>query len=125
MSFNDFNWNAPYAACAAKRDGRGIAQLERSFLADAREAALAARTAAQARLGRDIPYVLLMHVGAFDAHMLPALLDLYSRMGFRFVDLANAERDPFYARALDMTAPGPSPSLPGASLPGPPAGTCS
>ena len=124
MSFDDYNWNAPYAACAAKRDERAIRQLERTYLSDAREAALAARRASQSALGRDIPYVLLMHVGAFDAHMLPALLDLYATMGFRFVSLPMAEADPFYARAIDLTRSGPTPSLPGATLSGPPANLC-
>lgn len=129
MSFDDYRWNAPYAACAAKHDQRAIGRLERTFLADARRAALAARASAKATLGRDIPYVLLMHVGSFDAHMLPALLNLYTTMGFRFVTLPEAEADPFYAGAIDLTRPGPSPTLPPISLPGgartgPPAALC-
>lgn len=125
MSFNDFNWNAPYAKCAAKGDKTSIETLERSFLTDARAAAVAARAAAKAKLGRDIPYVLLMHVGAFDAHMLPALLDLYSRMGFRFVSMPDAEKDPFYAAAVDPLRNEDSPGLTGAALAGPPALPCS
>jgi lysophospholipase L1-like esterase len=124
MSFNDYNWNAPYAACAAKHDARAIGLLEKTYLSDAREAALAARHAAQSTVGHDIPYVLLMHVGAFDARMLPALLDLYTRLGFRFVSLPWAEADPFYAGAVDLARPGPSPSLPGVALAGPPANLC-
>ncbi len=113
MSFDDFKWNAPYAACAAKRDTAAITQLETSFLSAARTAALASRARARAQLGRDIPYVLLMHVGSFDARMLPRLLDLYRSMGIRFVTLQEAEADPYYAAALDLSRPGPSPSLAG------------
>ncbi|MET0274175.1 MAG: polysaccharide deacetylase, partial [Phenylobacterium sp.] len=47
--------------------------------------------------GRDIPYVLLMHIGAFDARMLPRLLALYREKGAAFVTLEAAMRDPFYA----------------------------
>src|SRR3546814_5812362 len=47
--------------------------------------------------GRRIPLVLLMHVGALDARMLPRLLGFYRAQGVRFVSLAEAERDPFYA----------------------------
>ncbi len=129
MSFNDFSWNPVYAACSAERDAGAIARLELSFLGDARAAALAARARAKAQVGRDIPYVLLMHVGAFDARMLPKLLALYREMGFRFVTLPEAEADPYYARAIDLSLPGPTPSLAGPpalpALAGPPAGLCS
>jgi peptidoglycan/xylan/chitin deacetylase (PgdA/CDA1 family) len=128
MSFGDFLWNPVYAACAAKRDTAAIARLETSFLADARGAALASRARAKAQLGRDIPYVLLMHVGAFDARMMPRLLDLYRSMGFRFVTLQDAQADPYYAPATDLSRPGPTPSLAGPpatpALAGPPAGLC-
>ncbi len=113
MSFGDFLWNAPYAGCAARNDRGAVARLERRFLNDARIAATTARTQAAAQLGRDIPYVLLLHVGAFDAHMLPRLLDLYRTMGFRFVTLAAAQADPFYAAAIDPGRPGPAVSLAG------------
>jgi len=129
MSFNDFSWNPVYAACSVKRDAGAIATLEASFLGDARAAALAARARAKAQVGRDIPYVLLMHVGAFDARMLPKLLALYREMGFRFMTLPEAEADPYYARAVDLSLSGPTPSLAGPptipTLVGPPAGLCS
>jgi len=128
MGFDDFKWNQPYAICTGRADRRGIAALETSFLADARTAARNARTRAHAVAGRDIPYVLLMHVGAFDAHMMPRLLDLYRRMGFRFVTLPTAQADPFYAAANDLSLPGPTPSLARpAALPlaGPAPGLCS
>jgi len=128
MSFNDFSWNPVYAACSVKRDTGAIAKLEASFLGDARAAALSARARAKAQLGRDIPYVLLMHVGAFDARMLPKLLALYREMGFRFVTLPEAEADPYYAPAVDLSPPGPTPSLAGPpalpALAGPPPGLC-
>ncbi len=128
MSFDDYNWNPPYAACVAKRDPAAIATLETGYLAAARTAALASRARAKAQLGHDIPYVLLMHVGAFDARMLPRLLSLYTSMGFRFVTLAEAEADPYYAAATDLTRTTASPSLQGPpSVPapvGPPAGLC-
>jgi len=34
-----------------------------------------------------------MHIGAFDAHMLPRLLALYKANGFRFVTLSEAAKD--------------------------------
>ncbi len=128
MSFDDYKWNPPYAGCDIGRDADAVRRLEDSFLADARAAAIASRARAKAQLGRDIPYVLLLHVGAFDARMMPRLLALYQTMGFRFVTLAEAEADPYYAAALDLSRPGPTPSLAGPptvpALAGPPAVTC-
>ncbi len=124
MSFADYDWNAPYVACLARRDAAAITRLETAYLADARTAALSARDAAQARTDRDVPQVVLMHVGAFGARMLPRVLAQYRRLGFRFVSLPDAESDPFYAAATDPRLPGPSPSLPYARLVGPPKGLC-
>src|SRR3546814_16145916 len=60
--------------------------------------------------GRRIPLVLLMHVGALDARMLPRLLGFYRAQGVRFVSLAEAERDPFYAGDIaPATARRPAP----------------
>ena len=110
-SFADFNYNTPYARCMARRDTAGVAMLERHWLAAVEADAAAQRTRAQALAGRELPLVLLMHVGAFDARMLPRTLALYRRLGFRFVSLAEAQADPFYAAANDPRLPGPSPSL--------------
>jgi peptidoglycan-N-acetylglucosamine deacetylase len=114
MSFGDYQWNEPYARCKAKGDAAAIAQLEASYLAAAEESIRYDRGLAQALYGRDIPYVLLMHVGAFDAEMLPRLLTLYESRGFRFVTLKEAESDEFYRQATDpLLPPGPD-SLTGA-----------
>jgi hypothetical protein len=129
MSFGDFLWNDAYARCVAKGDAAAIAGLERSFLAAAQLEADRVKARAQARMGRDVPHVLLMHLGAFDARMLPRLLTLYEQRGFGFTTLAAAEADPFYAAATDLSLPGPSvpqPPSPSAAIPAdatPPAAT--
>ena len=46
-----------------------------------------------------------MHIGAFDAEMLPRLLSLYQSRGFQFVTLPEAEKDPFYAIDTDLILP--------------------
>ena len=100
MSFGDYMWNEPYARCAAKGDSAAIAQLESSYLDAAAADADFRRAMAKALFGHDIPYVLLMHVGSFDARMLPQLLTLYKNKGFRFVTLEEAEKDPFYKGSM-------------------------
>jgi peptidoglycan/xylan/chitin deacetylase (PgdA/CDA1 family) len=105
MSFGDYRWNEPYARCVTAGDTRAIAWLEHSYLAAAHEAAVASRAGARATYDRDIPYVLLMHLGAFDAVMLPRLLAQYRHEGFQFTSLAEAEADPAYAADRDPGVP--------------------
>ena len=103
MSFGDYAWNEPYARCLAKGDQKAIADLETSFL-KAAELSLAHSRALSATLhGKDIPYVLLMHLGAFDAHMAPRLLALYRSLGVSFVSLEEAQAHPFYQADLNAS----------------------
>lgn len=105
MSFEDYLWNPPYARCVAAGDQAAIAELERSYLAAASDAARASRSQAQAVYGRDIPYVLLIHIGTFTSRMLPRLLAQYKQEGFHFVTLPQAESDPAYANDIDPALP--------------------
>jgi peptidoglycan-N-acetylglucosamine deacetylase len=114
MSFGDYMWNEPYARCVAKNDTAAIAQLESSYLDAAAQDADFRRAMAKELFGHDIPYVLLMHVGAFDARMLPRLLKIYRDKGFSFVTLEDAEKDPFYKSSLDPSLPDQPDSLEGA-----------
>ncbi len=110
MSFGDYLWNEPYARCVAKSDTASITQLESSYLDAAAADADFRQAMAKALFDHDIPYVLLMHVGAFDARMLPRLLELYRDKGFGFVTLEEAEKDPFYRSSVDPALP-PQPDL--------------
>jgi xylan 1,4-beta-xylosidase len=103
--FGDWQWTAPYARCVAAHDERGIAVLKRLYMQSARESVTYERALSKALYGRDIPYVLLMHIGALDSHMLPQLLDMYRKAGFRFVSLPEAERHPFYRSDVDPSLP--------------------
>ncbi len=105
MSFGDYLWNEPYARCGAKGDEASITTLKNSYLAGADESIEQDRSKSHSLYQRDIPYVLLMHVGAFDAEMLPRLLRLYRARGFQFVTLPEAESDEFYRSATDLGLP--------------------
>ncbi len=103
MSFSDYLWTAPYARCMYAGDTRSIRWMEGRFLAAARaDAQLATRRKGQAA------EVLLIHLGAFDARMMPRLLALYRRLGFTFVALDEAARDPALAAGVDPNGPGAS-----------------
>lgn len=103
LDFADWAYNEPYARCRDQGDEAAIAALEARYLASAAESLERTRALSQRLYGRDIPYVLLMHLGAFDARMAPRLLALYRSKGVRFVSLAEAEADPFYRSDVEIT----------------------
>jgi peptidoglycan-N-acetylglucosamine deacetylase len=105
MDFEDYLWNAPYARCAAKRDKASIGKLHDSYLAVAEQYYSVYRELARLVYGRDMKYVLLMHVGAFDARMLPELLRMYRAKGVKFISLPEAMSDPAYLDDPDVAEP--------------------
>jgi peptidoglycan/xylan/chitin deacetylase (PgdA/CDA1 family) len=107
MSFSDWAFTPAYARCTAARNAPAVAELERMYLDAAKESIGVARGTAHALYGRDIPYVLLMHVSAMSAHMMPRVIKLYRDAGFRFVSIAEAERDPAYRGYTDLSLPPP------------------
>ena len=114
MSFGDYMWNEPYARCVARNDQDGIATLKSSYLAAADESITRYREMSQKLYGRDIPYVLLMHIGSLDAEMLPQLLQLYRKRGFKFMSLREAESDEVYRADIHPDQPLRAGSLEGA-----------
>lgn len=108
MDFQDYLWNDPYARCAAKHDEAAIQQLHDSYLATADKYISVHRELAKRLYGRDVPYVLLMHVGAFDARMLPELITLFRTRGFQFIPLEKAMADPVYQADPQVANPGGS-----------------
>ncbi len=105
MSFHDYEWNEPYARCIAKGDDKAVALLKSSYLEAADESIQYYRVLSHKLYGRDIAYVLLLHIGAFDAEMLPEILRLYRSRGFEFVALPEAENDDFYRTQIDLKLP--------------------
>jgi peptidoglycan/xylan/chitin deacetylase (PgdA/CDA1 family) len=106
IDFEDYLWNEPYARCMAKHDDAAVTSLEQSYLSVADEFIGVFRNLSQQLYGRDIPYVLLLHVGAFDARMLPRLIALFRQRNFTFVTLPKAESDPAYAFDPNIGYPG-------------------
>jgi peptidoglycan-N-acetylglucosamine deacetylase len=105
MDFEDYLWNAPYARCEDRHDEASIRKLHDSYLAVADQYYGLFRELSQMVYGRNVKYVLLMHVGAFDARMLPELLALYRAKGVRFISLPNAMSDPAYNDDPDIGEP--------------------
>jgi peptidoglycan/xylan/chitin deacetylase (PgdA/CDA1 family) len=106
MDFEDYLWNEPYARCMARRNEKAVASLQKSYLGVASEFIDVFRGLSNQLYGHDIPYVLLMHAGAFDARMLPQLIALFRSKGFQFVTLEQAERDAAYRFDPNIGYPG-------------------
>lgn len=96
LDFGDYAWNVPYARCMEKHDTQAIEWLKSSYLTTASDSVVLDRKLSSMLFGRDIKYVLLMHIGGFDSVMLPELLDLMKKQGFEFVSLPEAQKDPAY-----------------------------
>jgi peptidoglycan/xylan/chitin deacetylase (PgdA/CDA1 family) len=111
MDYSDWQWNEAYARCRAPGREAGLTTLENAYLENVREAANRSRALSRALYGRDVPYVLLTHVGAFNARMMPRILDLYRREGFRFTTLEAAQRDSIYRRDMEPDLPAGPTSL--------------
>ena len=95
----------PTRAAPSKQDDAAIASLHDSYLATADEYITYSRTLSQRLYGRDIPYVLLLHVGAFDAKMLPELIALFRKRGFQFVYAAASRIRPGLQRRSEGGLP--------------------
>jgi len=90
LDFEDYMWNGPYARCTDKKDEKSIAWLKESYLKTAKEYLTLDQEMSQQIFGRNIKHVLLMHIGAFDAVMLPDLLAQMKKDGFKFISLEEA-----------------------------------
>jgi len=96
LDFEDYAWNAPYARCVAKNDQQAIAWLKSSYLDTARQHIELDQKMSQMVFGRDVKYVMLLHLGGFQTVMLPQLIDLLKQKGFHLVTLEAAESDSAY-----------------------------
>jgi peptidoglycan-N-acetylglucosamine deacetylase len=105
-SFSDWAFTGAWARCNGAGDKTGASELERMYMDAAKESISVARGTAQALYGRDIPYVLLMHISAMSAQMMPQVIKLYRDAGFRFVTIQQAESDPVYRADIELSLPG-------------------
>jgi peptidoglycan/xylan/chitin deacetylase (PgdA/CDA1 family) len=101
IDWEDYLWNFAYARCAAKGDKKSIEWLRSSYLSTASEFVDLDRQLAKTIYGREISYVLLLHLGAYSSTILPEALDLLQKKGFTLVTLQEAESDAAYGEDPD------------------------
>ena len=97
LDFEDYAWNDAYGRCSAKQDDAAITWLRQSYLENAAEYIKLGREEEHIAFGHEIPNVLLLHATAFTTLMLPDLIDLLRKQGFRFASLPKVERNAAYA----------------------------
>src|SRR5688572_4583866 len=105
LDFGDYYWNSAYARCWMKKDPESIRWLHESYLTAARDVMRMDVENSRKVFGRDIHHVLLLHLGAFSSHILPALFKLLDEEGFEIVTLEEAQKDPAYDYDPDIAAP--------------------
>ena len=103
-NFDDWAFNDPYARCLAKGDSAGVDWLMRRYEERAAKSLQEARSAARLVYGRDIPHVMLLHVGALQTVMLGRLLEVVAASGFELTTLEAAQADPAYEQDPDWPA---------------------
>ena len=96
LDFEDFLWNAPYARCVARHKNEAIEGLKASYLKAAEERIALGQQMSQMLYGRDIKYIMLLHVGSFEVVMVPELLRLLQQKHFKLITLEEAADDPAY-----------------------------
>lgn len=97
MSFSDWAYTEAYNRCLAKGDAAAIDALKTRYMAGVHTELTRMPVLSQTVYGRQIPIVLLTHIGGFSAVMLPQVLDALDKAGAHYVTLQQAESDLAYA----------------------------
>jgi len=97
MSFSDWAYTEAYNHCLAKGDDAAIDGLKKRYMDGVRTELARMPVLSQTVYGRQIPIVLLTHIGGFSSVMLPQVLDELDKAGAHYVTLQQAESDPAYA----------------------------
>jgi len=96
LDFEDYLWNSAYARCVGAGDEASIQWLRESYRTAARDFTRFQIRNSRAVFGRDIHHVMLLHLGAFSAHILPDLFSILDEEGFEIVTLEEAQSDAAY-----------------------------
>lgn len=96
MDFFDYEWADPYSRCTQKDNQKALKWLRESYVEQAVLGMEIAHLLSQMLFGRDIKYVLLIHIGSIQAEVLDALLTAYGSKGVKFIGLPDALSDPAY-----------------------------
>ncbi|MGO8757187.1 MAG: polysaccharide deacetylase family protein [Terracidiphilus sp.] len=96
MENSDWMFAAAYQRMAARHDRSSQARLRREYLAfTAAQIDYFSRMNAEV-LGYEPPEIMLLHDNRLNADVMDQVLTLFEKRGYKWVSLAEAERDPVY-----------------------------
>lgn len=96
MDFFDYEWADPYFRCTQKNDLKAVKWLRESYVEQAGYGMEIAHLLSQMLFGRDIKYVLLIHIGSIQAEVLDSLLTTFETKHVNFIALPDALSDSSY-----------------------------
>jgi peptidoglycan/xylan/chitin deacetylase (PgdA/CDA1 family) len=96
IDFEDWSWNNPYQRCMDKNDKKSVEWLKQTYLQNAVDELDIEVKLAQFLFKREIPHIILLHIGAFDTEMLRELIKAYKAKGVEFISLKKALSDEIY-----------------------------
>ncbi len=99
VAFGDWTYTDAYARCVARGDTAAIDAMKAHYLKGVDEGIVQMKATSRQVYDRVIPQVLLTHIGAFAAHMLPEVMKRLDAAGAHYVTLAQAEADAAYQEA--------------------------
>jgi peptidoglycan/xylan/chitin deacetylase (PgdA/CDA1 family) len=97
VTLDNSDWMFAFVYASAMKDDPALAVRARDAYVPYMESIFAFFEARSVEVvGREFPQVLLLHANRLNADMMPALLDMMRRRGYRFVSLKEALRDDAY-----------------------------
>lgn len=96
IDWEDWAWNDPFVRCLSQDNQKEIETLKKSYIHFSLSRLNRAQQISKILFKRDIPHILLVHIGAANAEFMDTLLDAYEKAGVRFITLDEAIKDPVY-----------------------------
>jgi len=96
VDYHDWAWTDAYARCVSENNQEAISWLKHNVVHSAELHLDYSEELAQILFSRDIPHILLIHFGIFDAVTLDSVLRTLRERGVRFITLEEALGDPVY-----------------------------
>jgi peptidoglycan-N-acetylglucosamine deacetylase len=94
--FNDWAWNDAYVRCAGQNNKDTMAWLEAHVIPDAEWHLDGSAAMAYRLFHRNVPQILVVHLGVFEAVMLDKILKDLSTHGVKYITLNEALSDAVY-----------------------------
>jgi peptidoglycan-N-acetylglucosamine deacetylase len=94
--YYDWAWTDAYTRCTVEHDRKSVAWLNDHIIDSVDRHLRESEEVSQHLFGRQIPFILLIHVGIFDALTLDRILKHWHAEGVKFISLDQALADPVY-----------------------------